>query len=61
MFESKSIFSSFIDICCDICLIVASDEDMRLTLSTSTIAKQVDKRSLERLIELDSKLKIVEI
>lgn len=54
-------FSPYCDFCCDICLIVARDGGVRLTLSMSTVAGQVDGRLIEGLIGLGSELKTAKI
>ena len=59
--EPEPIFSPYCDGCCDICLIAASDGGVRLALSTSMVAGQVNGRSLRRLIGLGSGLKTAEI
>ena len=54
--------SAYCDGCRDICLSVASDGGVRLSLLTSTVAGQVDGRSLGGLTgRRGSGLKIVEI
>lgn len=61
MAEPEPTFSLYCDACCDICLIVASDGGVRLALSTSRVAGQVEGRSLGTLIGLGSGLKTAEI
>ena len=61
MLELEPTFSSYCDGCCDICLIAARDEGVRLALSTSTVAGQVDGRLIGGLIGLRSELKTAEI